>query len=297
MHFQERPWDLFLSGGYITAVATFTLATGQGVWWAVLLVFLVPGFLFIAAIFPHDSAMKWVERLALSLGLSIVILPLLGLFLSFTWGITLMTVVLSVLVFAAGTGAFAYRRRMALPPAERLSLTLSIGVPGWRDLSPVDKGLVVGLVTSVLISATVLGVVVSLPRPGDRFTAFGILGPEGQISNYPTNLNTSEEGTVIIEVLNHEFETVGFQLKVDLVGVVTVWNETSSRNETLEVNRTTLTWFNMTLDHDTVWNLTYSFTIGAPGLWKLQLLLFKDGEIAAPYRSVHLFVTVRSTGA
>ena len=297
MHFQERPWDLFLSGGYVTAVAAFTLATGQGVWWAVLLVFLIPGFLFVAAAFPQDSAMRWVERLALSLGLSIVILPLLGLLLSFTWGITLTTVVLSVLVFAAGTGTIAYGRRMALPPPERLSLTISIEFPGWNDLSPIDRGLIVGLVTSVLVSATVLGVVISLPRPGDRFTAFGILGPEGRISNYPTDLNTSEEGTVIIEVLNHEFETVGFQLKVDLVGVATVWNETSSLNETVEVNRTTLTWFKMTLDHDTVWNRSYSFTIEAPGSWKLQLLLFKDGDMAAPYRSVHLFVTVRSTGA
>jgi uncharacterized membrane protein len=296
MHFRERPWDLFLSGGYVTAIAAYILATGQGILVAVLLVFFVPGYLFVAAVFPKDGDLKWVERLALSLGLSIVIVPLLGLFLNFTWGIGLETVVLSVLIFSGGAGAISYVRRMSLPAEQRMSLSLSLEFPGWKNLSGLDKGLVAALVASILVSAIVLAVVVTIPRPGDRFTAFGILGPDGLISDYPTDLNTSEEGTVIIEVFNHEFERTGFLVRVDLVGVETVWNETNNQTETAEVNRTTLAWFNITLDHDTNWSRDYSFSIGAPGSWKLQMFLFKDGEMSSPYRSVHLFVTVRQNG-
>lgn len=296
MHFQERPWDLFLSEGYVTAIAAAILATGQGVLWAVLLVFFVPGHLLVAALFPRDGEMSWTERLALSLGVSIVILPLLGLLLNFTVGIFLLPVVASVLLFAGAAGAVAYVRRVQLPLEKRLSLSLSLEVPAWRDLSALDKTLLAGLLASVMVSASILTYVVATPQPGDRFTGLGILGPDGLIADYPTDLNVSEEGTVIVEVLNHEFQQVDFLLRVDLVGIRVAWNETAGFNETVEMNRTAMTWFNLTLDHDANWTSTYRFRIDAPGSWKMQWLLFRDGDFSAPYRSVHLFITVRSAG-
>ena len=37
---------------------------------------------------------------------------------------------------------------------------------------------------------------------------------------------------------------------------------------------------------------TYTFAIDAAGTWKVEFLLFRDGDFAAAYRSLHLFVTV-----
>jgi len=130
------------------------------------------------------------------------------------------------------------------------------------------------------------------PRPGERFTEFYILGPGGNASGYPTRLNVSEPGSVILGVVNHEAARVNYTVRVDLVGVRIVTNATSGFNETVEVNRTALAWFNVTLADGANWTQPYTFTIGAAGLWKVQFLLFRDGDFSVAYRTLHLFVRV-----
>ncbi len=295
LHFQERPWDLYLSGGYVAAMAAFILTTGQGLLVAILLVLLIPGYVLVAALFPDNQEIDWIERIALSFGLSIAVVPLLGLLLNFTpFGIRLVPIVGSILLFSAGLGVVAYVRRMQLPVEERLAATLEIRRPAWGEYSPLDKALSVALVVSVLFSAGVLAYVVTTPRPGERFTEFFILDEEGLADNYPTNLNVSEEGIVLLEVANHEFETVAYAVQAELRGVEIVWNATGGFNETRVLNRTTLAWFNFTLEHGTNWTLRYAIRIDAPGLWQVAFLLFRDGDLETVYLRTHLPVRVET---
>ncbi len=85
---------------------------------------------------------------------------------------------------------------------------------------------------------------------------------------------------------------MNYTIRVDLVGVEVRWNESGGFNETVELNRTPMDWFNFTLDHSANWTWTYGFSIGEPGLWKVQLLLFRDGDLETVYRNLHLFVRV-----
>ncbi len=296
LHFQERPWDLYLSEGYVAVMAAFILTTGQGLLVAILMVLFIPGYALVAALFPDTEEINWIERVALSFGLSIAVVPLLGLILNFTpYGIRLVPIVLSILVFSEGLGLVAYLRRMKLPVEKRLSGTIEIGKPAWREYSALDKALTMGLVISVLFSVSVLAYVVTTPSPGERFTEFYILGPEGRAENYPTDLNVSEEGTVIMGVANHEFERVDYTVQVDLVGVEVVWNETGGFNETVEVNRTNTAWINLSLDHDTSWTRPHTFRIDTPGLWQVRFLLFRDGDLTSVYMPLHLFVRVEAS--
>ncbi len=295
LHFQERPWDLYLALGYVAAMAVFVLATGQGLLVAILLVLFIPGYVLVAALFPDNKEINWIERIALSFGLSIAVVPLLGLLLNFTpFGIRLVPIVLSIVLFSGGLGVVAYLRRMGLPVEERLSATLVVTKPAWGDYSRLDKVLAVGLVISVVFSISVLAFVLTTPRPGERFTEFGILGPGATLSDYPTDLNVSEEGTVLIFVANHEFKRVDYTVRVDQVSVEIVFNPDTGTNETAELNRTNMAWMNLTLDHDTNATRPYTFQIEAPGLFQVQFLLFRDGELAQVYRNLHLFVTVTS---
>ena len=51
-----------------------------------------PGYILMAALFPRKESMDNVQRVALSFGMSIAVVPLIGLVLNFTpWGITLET--------------------------------------------------------------------------------------------------------------------------------------------------------------------------------------------------------------
>ena len=91
----------------------------------------------------------------------------------------------------------------------------------------------IALVASIIIAASTLAYVVATLRPGERFTEFYILGPGGNASGYPTKLNVSEAGTVILGTVNHESATVNHTVRADLVGVELVVNETSRFNETV----------------------------------------------------------------
>jgi len=63
-----------------------------------ILVLWLPGFTLIKALFPSKKEMDTIERVALSIGLSLAIVPIVGLLLNYTpWGIRLTPITLSLL--------------------------------------------------------------------------------------------------------------------------------------------------------------------------------------------------------
>jgi len=71
-----------------------------------------------------------------------------------------------------------------------------------------------------------------------------------------------------------------------------VHNATSGFNETVEVNRTTWSTFNVTLADGQDGTQPYTFRINDTGLRKVQFLLFQDGDVSNAYRELHLYVRV-----
>jgi len=61
----------------------------------------LPGFMLISVLYPRGREIDELERLALSIGLSLAIVPLVGLILNYTpWGITLVPIMVSLAVFS-----------------------------------------------------------------------------------------------------------------------------------------------------------------------------------------------------
>lgn len=93
---------------------------------AIVFVLALPGYLATCALFPRARDLSGPERVALSLGLSMAIVPLVGLALNFSpWGIRLAPVVLSIDLLAV-TLAFA-------TDLQRRRLGESAFVPNWPD--------------------------------------------------------------------------------------------------------------------------------------------------------------------
>jgi uncharacterized membrane protein len=299
LHFQEKPSDLYVAVGYaiVTAAVLLTLSVGNLL--AILLVLFVPGYVLVAALFPgplalHKSDIDWIERIALSLGLSVAVVPLIGLLLNFTpFGIRFAPIVAAISLFTVGVGYVAIRRRMRLPVDRRLSLTIELTFPKWKEYSALDKGLSIAFGASIVVASGTLAYIVLEPRPAETFTGFYILGPAGSASGYPTNLTLNEPGSVILGIANHEFATVNYTVRIDIVGMRIVYNATSKFNETVEVNRTTWSTFSLTITDGNNWTRPYTFRIKYNGLWQVQFLLFKDGDFSVAYRNLHLYVTVR----
>ena len=298
LHFQEKPWDLFAAMGYSVVIAAVLLALKVGNLFAVLLVLFTPGYAIVAALFPgyltpEKPEIDWTERIALSFGLSIAVVPLLALLLNFSpFGIRFVPLVATITLFTESVGFVGYWRRMRLPTERRLSLTVELGLPDWKESSAVDKGLTVALAACIVIAGGTLLYVVLAPRPSETFTGFYIFGPGNNASGYPTALNVSQAGTVIVGIANHEAASVTYTLRVDLVGVKLVYNATSGFNETVEVKRTTWSMFNVALADGHNWTQPYTFRINDTGLWKIQFLLFKDSDLSKSYRELHLYVRV-----
>jgi uncharacterized membrane protein len=84
------------------------------------MILFIPGYVLIAALFPGKEDLDGIERFALSFGLSIAVVPLIGLFLNYTpWGIRLEPIVVSLVIFTAVMVLIAQYRRSLLPPDQQ----------------------------------------------------------------------------------------------------------------------------------------------------------------------------------
>src|SRR5271157_1961330 len=112
-----------------------------------LMVLFLPGYALIAALFPRKDDLDGIERLALSFGLSIAVVPLIGLGLNYTpWGIHLDSIVVCLTIFTVACSYIANQRRHELAAGVRFSvdrakLEAIIKDMTFNDKTAVDKAL------------------------------------------------------------------------------------------------------------------------------------------------------------
>jgi hypothetical protein len=75
-------------------------------------VLFLPGAVLMAALYPRGEDMDGLERLALSIGLSLAVVPLIGLVLNYTpWGIRLAPIMIALAFFAEALAFAAVSRK------------------------------------------------------------------------------------------------------------------------------------------------------------------------------------------
>jgi len=234
-----------------------------------------PGYTLVCALFPKNPELDGTERFALSIGLSIAVVPLLGLVLNYTpFGIRLYPVFVSLFAFTFLMSIATMYRRKKLNVEERFVPSFSMNVPRWGEMNRVDKSLSMGLVIGVVVSGALLSSFVATPRVRETFTEFYVLGPGGKVEGYPTNLTLGENGTVILGVINHEYEEANYSIVIGL------------DNENLESKD------GIMLQHEEKWEQNFTFVPQNVGeKMKLEFLLFMNDRVD-PYRSLQLWIKV-----
>jgi len=261
-----------------------------------LMVLFVPGYTLIAALFPRQVDLDGIERVALSFGLSIAVVPLIGLGLNYTpWGIRLTPVVVSLAIFTMVMASAAHFRRRSLPDDERFSIRFRETARGWVDefmaenRSRVDKALTIILFLTIIASIAALVYVIVTPKQGEKFTEFYILGPGGKAYDYPTVVGSGNRSTVIVGVVNHEYATVNYTMTINLNSTARV-NYTSEKEPPEDILILTK---NVTLANNETWERPVNYTLNRTGDYqKLEFLLYKEGNFTASYRDLHLWVNV-----
>jgi len=243
------------------------------------LVLFIPGYVLIAAMFPKKDDIDATGRIALSLGLSLAVVPLLGLLLNFTFGIRILPILLTLCIYTIVFIFIAAFRRGKLPENERFIVPFHriydiINSEINTSKSRNDMILTGVLIFSMALAAGMIFFVVTTPRIGERFTEFYILDASGKAERYPATLKYNYPSELRAGVINHEYAIVNYTIRVALDSEVLMD-----------------TWF--TLDHNSTWEKNLTFVPDKEGIdMKLEFWLFKEDNFSAPYRALHLWVNV-----
>jgi uncharacterized membrane protein len=304
--------------GDLVAVAAFTAATLACVYVPVLnesflrilfgvaMVLFIPGYALIAALFPAKGDLDGIERVALSFGLSIAVVPLIGLALNYTpWGIRLDPILASLTVFTLAMTLVAWYRRLLLPAGDRFAVPARAMIASARaelydpEASRFDRALSVVLVLSIVAAVATTAYVIAVPKEGEHFTEFYILGPGGKAADYPTDFPAGSTQSLIIGVGNHEYREIPYTVEaLALNQTFDPVTNTSTVHAAESLDR-----FVLTVPHNETRELPWEFSIPSPEYNRIEFLLFNEtvpgddvvGEerINASYRDLHLWVRVR----
>ncbi|MDS0300259.1 DUF1616 domain-containing protein [Halogeometricum sp. S1BR25-6] len=282
----------------------------------------VPGYAIIAALFPeratildedtestetradHVEGIDGIERVALSFGTSIAVVPLVGLVLNFTpFGIRLAPIMVSLTVLVVAMCAIAASRRWDLPEDERFRVPYRTWYANTKSelFSPAtrtDAALNVVLIASLLLAVGAVGYAVAVPSQGEQFSEFYLLteneSGEYVADDYPTNFTAGEPQSLVVGIGNQENEPVQYTVVSEIQRVEI------SNNSTTVLERARLQTFSPRLQHNETWQQQHQVAPSMTGEnLRLIYYLYKGDAPATPseesaYREVHLWVNVSS---
>ncbi|MCJ7442918.1 MAG: DUF1616 domain-containing protein [Methanotrichaceae archaeon] len=130
------------------------------------------------------------------------------------------------------------------------------------------------LIILLTLSIAAVFYIITMPKQGEKFTEFYILGPGWMAYDYPTSVVVGNRSMVIVGITNHEYTKI---------------------NYTMQMVFENYTFFskNITLEHNQTWKQPMTYVIYQPGVQqKLEFLLFKEKNFSAPYRDLYFWANV-----
>jgi uncharacterized membrane protein len=263
--------DIVIASLVSIAVATLAvlLPNGQSplyVTLGLLMVLLTPGYVLVAVLFPRRNILHAGGRIALSMGLSFVIVALTGFFLSYSpWGVRHNSVAVALALITLTTALLVVVQRIRLPAQERFTL---LSLP----IDPTELRRVGIALATLFVLGTVFSFTPTL-SPKTTFTEFYLLGKTGDLTGYPRALASGEDLTLNFGIKNLENEAVRYRLE----------GQTGSTATTLA---------EPTVQPGETWEQPLRFSAPlASGDSRLEFDLYRDGD-TAPYRTLYLNIIV-----
>ena len=248
------------------SVSPFNLHIGETL--GTILIVFFPGYALTVISYPEKDSINVWERLGLSMILSLFITFIIVIvnFYSNIAGTTPLFSTASVITMVLAL--IAVPSLLTVPMEERFY---------WHPLKSLEnlKSSPKGKMSFILVILFLLSVVtifylIANPNPGESFTEFYILGPQGMAADYPVNLTAGQEQTVIIGLVNHEHNQTSYRIVVQSNGNIMNQQDISlQQNQRVEI--------------------PYNFTMEKSG--KVEFLLYKQPDTNV-YMSLYLWVNV-----
>ncbi|MFC1943688.1 DUF1616 domain-containing protein [Chloroflexota bacterium] len=235
-----------------------------------------PGYALITALFPRRGAVGGLERVVLSFGLSLAVVPLIMLILNNSpWEIKLESIFYSTASFTFIISLIAWFNWKKLASEERFTVEFQVErlrlTRGTMRQTPS-----IILVIAIVAAIAALGYVIAMPTIEEGYTEFYIMGQEDRATSYPKQLEVGEEGSVMVNVANWEFETISYRAEVRIDGL-----------KNSEIG-------SIVLKHGEKWAGQVAFVSRMVGeKQKVELLLYKNSETEAAFKTLHLWIDVK----
>lgn len=275
-----------------------------------ILLFLLPGYAFVALLFPYRnepkkpkrSGIDGLERAALSFGTSIALLPPLYLLAYVVVGRSAPS---TMIVFAVLNGFIVITtllgliRRLRIVPVRRFSpSSRRFREQVAEHTTETDRRTMlanVGLAAAAFFSIGTLTYAITTPPDGERFSEFYLVSQretgEYTAGSYQTTLTVGEPQSGIVGIENREHETVTYTVvaelqRVDVAGEsVQVLERADRTEETVRI-----------ADGESAHvEPVITPTIVGENL-RIQYGLYRGPAEGVPYRDLQLWVDVAETG-
>jgi len=296
---------LWLSAAIITIYLPLLNATPVRYVFTIPVILFIPGYCLLAVLFPQEGEIDLFERIALSFGLSIAVVPLIGLGLNFTpWGIRLEPIVMALTLFTLVLILIAQYRRAVLLPEERFNIPFAgIASSLWEGLFPAESSRVDRILSGVLVLAILTAIlstvyVIAVPKQGERFTEFFLLGENMTAAGYPDQILPEINYPLFIGIGNQEHRNVTYALETWYLRTESDTVTNTSRIIAMDPGERSA----VTLAHNETRIVPYTLSVSQPGYDRVEFLLFNESvpgpdvtgsdRINASYRDLHLWITV-----
>jgi uncharacterized membrane protein len=237
----------------------------------------LPGYALVSALWAKNTELDMLERTALSLGLSIALVALVGFGLNFTpLGITLNSVVIGLFILILILVGLTWYRRLQLKPEERFQLKFGVVNDTMDAISSANKLIVLMVVIAIIIGGGLL-VYIALNPPQETFTELFILDENGATEDYPSSLIVNESAQITIVVISHEEETIDYN--------IVVWLRPLNGTDEILSN------YVFSLENEKKWQQDIIFNISISGKFKVEIELTKENG-STPYATNHLWIDV-----
>jgi uncharacterized membrane protein len=263
----------------------------------------IPGYCLAAVLFPKEGDIDLIERIALSVGLSVIIVSMGGFLFSVTpQGIRQDPLIISFVCLCLVMILAAQYQRVRLPPKDRFVFPFSAFTRSIREFSfSKDSTITARLTRIALIAGIILALVtimylVAVPREGEQFTGFYILGPNQTATGYPTEVMDGTNYPVYLGIENHEHRSVRYTLETCMVLA-----KADALNKTVFIQSLErIDYLSLTLAQNETVLLPYNLSTQKTGFNRVEFLLFNESvpgndvtgsdRINASYRDLHLWV-------
>jgi uncharacterized membrane protein len=296
---------LWLSAAIITIYLPLLNATPVRYVFTIPVMLFIPGYCLIAALFPKGGEIDLFERIILSIGLSIAVVPLIGLGLNFTpWGIRLEPIVLTLTLFTLVMILIAHYRRALLPSEKRFRIRFHAIEGTIREcMVPSEENGIDHLLSVILALVVIFAIITTVyvivaPKEGERFSEFYILGENRMNADYPDQIFPGINYPMFIGVGNHEYRNMTYTIET----WATQTEFDNLTNSTTILTMDPLDRSSLVLSHNETLEIPYNLSVKKTGYNRVEFLLFNEtipgpdvignDRINASYRALNLWITV-----